>query len=58
MSHSCTASDGSFADPAVRVAAWAQSFGANGLFLPICVDSFAASFDRIAQLLNTPGGAP
>ena len=53
MSHSCTASDGSFADPAVRVGAWVQTFGANGLLVPICPDSYAPSFDRIAQLLNT-----
>ena len=58
MSHSCTASDGTFADPAVRVGAWVQSFGANGLLQPICSDDYAPSFDRIAQLLNTPGGTP
>ncbi len=56
MSHSCTASDGSVADPAVRVGAWVQSFGANGLLLPICSDNFAPAFDRIAQLLHTPVG--
>ena len=56
MSHSCTASDGSVADPAVRVESWVRSFGANGLILPVCLDSFASSFDRIAQLLNTPVG--
>ena len=58
MEPSCTTSDGAIADPAVRVSAWAQSFGANGLLLPICVDSYAASFDRIAQLMNTAGGTP
>jgi hypothetical protein len=58
MAHSCTASDGSIADPAVRIGAWVQSFGANGLFQPICVDSFASTFDRIAQLLQPPGAAP
>ena len=58
MTHSCTASDGAIADPAVRIAAWARSFGANGLFVPICSDSFAPSFDRIGQLLSTLGAAP
>ena len=58
MSHSCTASDGSFADPAVRVGAWAHAFAPNGMLVSICQDSYAMSFDRIAQLLNTPGGTP
>ena len=58
MTHSCTAFDGAIADPAVRIAAWAQSFGANGLFQSICVDIFAGSFDRIGQLLSTLGATP
>ena len=30
VAHSCTASDTSFADPAVRLTQWATAFGANG----------------------------
>ena len=38
MAHSCTGSDASFADPAVRIMDWVSAFGANGLFLPVCAD--------------------
>jgi len=56
MLHSCTAPDTSYADPAVRIGAWVQTFGANGLLLPICADSYAPSLERIGQLLNTAVG--
>jgi len=52
ITHSCTATDGSFADPGVRVAALVQAFGANGLLLSICDQSFAGSLMRIGQLIN------
>jgi hypothetical protein len=52
ISHSCTAQDGSFADPGVRVSEFVNQFGANGLVLSICDNSFAASLDRIAALIN------
>ena len=41
ISHSCTAADGSFADPSVRTSQLVREFGANGLLLPICDDDFA-----------------
>jgi hypothetical protein len=49
VSHSCTASDGSFADPSVRTSALVREFGANGLVLPICADDFAPALGRIAD---------
>jgi hypothetical protein len=49
ISHSCTAADGSFADPSVRTSALARAFGANGLILPICAENFAPALERIAQ---------
>jgi len=52
ITHSCTASDGSFADPAVRIAEFVNQFGANGLVLPICATDFGPSLDRIASLIN------
>ena len=52
IAHSCTASDGSFADPSVRVTEFVNQFGANGITLPICLDSFNMSLDRIAMLIN------
>ena len=52
IDHSCTASDGSFADPSVRIVEFVNQFGANGLVLPICSDNFGPSLDRIAALIN------
>jgi hypothetical protein len=53
IAHSCTANDGAFGDPGVRTAQLASEFGARGAVLPICVDSFAASLDRAAMLINS-----
>ena len=52
ISASCTSADGSFADPAVRVAQFAQAFGANGLLLSACADNYAPGLQRLAELLN------
>ena len=52
MAHSCTASDGSVADPAVRISQWVQSFGANGQSLSACLDNFAPAATRLGELLN------
>jgi len=52
ITHSCTATDSSFADPGVRVAQLVQQFGANGLLLSICDQSFAGSLMRIGELIN------
>jgi hypothetical protein len=49
---SCIGSDGSFANPAVRIARWVEAFGDNGLLLPVCSDNFGPSLDRMASLLN------
>jgi hypothetical protein len=51
IAHSCTASDGSFADPAVRITDFVHRFGNNGMLLPVCSDNWAPSLDRIASLL-------
>jgi len=47
-----TASDGTFADPSVRISQWARSYGENGTFLSICDGNWGSSVDRIAALLN------
>jgi hypothetical protein len=52
IQHSCIATDGSLADPAVRIAQWVTSFGPNGLFMTVCSDNFGPSLDRMAMLLN------
>ncbi|HMF40606.1 MAG TPA: hypothetical protein VKQ32_07925, partial [Polyangia bacterium] len=53
VSHSCTAPDGSFADPGVRTAQLVGEFGANGLDLSICDASFGPSFQRTGDLINS-----
>jgi hypothetical protein len=61
IAHSCTAGDGSFADPSVRTTEFVQAFGGNGLVLPICTDDLAPSLDRAAMLINSllsPGCLP
>src|SRR5262249_51385594 len=52
ITHSCTAADMSFADPAVRVAQLVGEFGANGLALSICDPSFAPALMHIGNLIN------
>jgi hypothetical protein len=51
ISHSCTAADGSYADPAVRLGQFIGSFGPNGAFESLCADDLGASVTRIAQKL-------
>ncbi len=58
IAHSCTATDGSFADPGIRTAEFAGAFGANGLVLPICTNDYAPSLDRAAQMINGLLGPP
>ena len=54
-----TTSDGSFGDPAVRIAQWAQAFGANGVTAAICDSSYASAFNAIASRIGAhlPGGS-
>jgi hypothetical protein len=56
IGHSCTAPDASFADPAVRIASWVSAFGANGMMLSSCADSYAPSLQRTAELMNMARG--
>lgn len=50
--HSCTASDGSYADPSTRTSAFVREFGGNGLQLSICDGEFAPALLRIAQKIG------
>jgi len=52
MTQSCSRSDASWADPAVRITQWVQSFGENGYFVSICNDDYGPALDRIATLLT------
>ena len=51
IAHSCTATDGSFADPAVRVNQFVGEFGAFGLTQSICSDNFGPALDAIAKMI-------
>ena len=52
MMHSCTAADSSFADPAVRISAFVNAFGTNGLLYNICDDSYAPALQFIAERIG------
>jgi hypothetical protein len=52
VKHSCAQSADEYADPAVRIQQWVNSFGSNGLLLPICADSMAPQLATIAQRIG------
>jgi hypothetical protein len=58
ISQSCASSDGSFANPAVRIAEWVSAFGSNGRSYSVCEESFAphlqAIAERVAPLVAPP----
>jgi hypothetical protein len=58
IGHSCTAADGSFGDPAVRIAELAGHFGANGKLLSICDDDFAPALGNVASNIAAYVKAP
>jgi uncharacterized protein (TIGR03382 family) len=53
IAHSCSSADGSFADPAVRIANWVSAFGANGIASSICDVNFAPALQQIASRIGT-----
>ena len=70
MEHSCggpggvnplgqVASDGSFGDPAVRIAQWVKGFGDNGVVTSVCDANYASAFGAIAAKIaaHLPGVA-
>jgi MYXO-CTERM domain-containing protein len=50
--------DGSFGDPAVRVAQWVHAFGDNGVVTSICDPNYAVAFQAIADKINAHLQAP
>jgi hypothetical protein len=52
MAHSCTRSDGSYGDPAVRMAQFTAQFGANGSFSSICDDSYAPALTALGTAIG------
>jgi hypothetical protein len=55
--HSCTATDGTYADPGVRLQQFADSFGANGSYQSICADGLGAQ-TIAAKLAAAAAGWP
>jgi hypothetical protein len=60
IAHSCTAADGRFADPSVRIAQAVNAFGTNGFLSSICDANFGPALqavaNRIGGLLAAGGG--
>src|SRR5262249_47406434 len=54
LSHSCSSSNGIFANPAVRLHQVVESFGTHAFSSSICQNSYADAFGRIADLILTP----
>ena len=53
VNHLCgPTTDGSFADPAVRISAFVNAFGTNGVLDSICDASYAPSMTAIAQKIG------
>lgn len=52
IDHSCSATDGTFGDPSIRIKAFVDAFGGNGLFQTICANSFAPALTLIADTLG------
>jgi hypothetical protein len=58
MGHSCIATDGSFADPAVRISELVDDFGATGSLLSICDGDFAPALGKIGDIIVKYVNAP
>jgi len=55
VGHSCVASDGTYADPAVRLSALGLALGNRAIFESVCADDFSAPIERIGNaVLNMP----
>jgi hypothetical protein len=52
IAHSCTRSDGAYADPAVRLKEFTTKFGANGSFSSICDDSYAPALAQLGTAIG------
>jgi len=52
IAHSCTASNGSFADPGVRTTDFVNQFGSNGMLSSICDADFGPALENLATRLG------
>jgi len=53
IEHSCTASDSSYANPAVRITQLTTAFGVNGFASSICDADFSPALQQIASRIGT-----
>jgi hypothetical protein len=54
VQHSCTAADGTYADPSVRISEAVTAFGTHGALASICGDSMAPALHDISTSLVEP----
>ncbi|MDB4981800.1 MAG: hypothetical protein JWM82_2552 [Myxococcales bacterium] len=54
IQHSCTAADGTYADPSVRITEAVTAFGTHGALASICGDSMAPALHDISTSLVAP----
>jgi hypothetical protein len=52
IAHSCTQSSGEYGDPSIRLQAFIEAFGSNGVFETICAPSFAPALTVIANTIG------
>jgi hypothetical protein len=57
IQHSCTATDGTYADPSVRIAQAVKAFGSHGLLSSICDDTMGPVLHEISARFSRPLGA-
>jgi hypothetical protein len=59
IEHSCTqgGAGDEYADPAVRIKQWVDTFGPNGIFYPICADTLNKAMVGIADKIHQKLGA-
>jgi len=53
VSHACTATDGTYADPSIRLSSFVSAFGVNGDAETICADSFAPAIANMVTRMTT-----
>jgi hypothetical protein len=58
VAHSCTAADGAYADPSVRIAQAVRAFGGQGLLASICDDQMGPVLNQISKDFSRPMAAP
>ena len=58
VEHSCTAIDGTYADPSIRIQQWIDAFGTNGRFQSICDAGLGGGMPLATQLESVMSDSP